>query len=82
MAAKKKEHRRKVEKRNTRLQHEKNLMNKLYRENMMFSIDELKEKLVNVEVSDEQVNEMSQTIADEVVDTIVEETTQSNETAE
>ena len=82
MGKKAKEHRRKVEKRNARIQHEKNLMNKLYKEAMQFSIDELKEKLANAEVSDEQVNEMSQTIADEVVDAIVEETTQSNETAE
>ena len=82
MGKKAKEHRRKVEKRNARIQHEKNLMNKLYREAMKFSLDELKEKMVNAEVSDEQVNEMSQTIADEVVDAIVEETTQSNETAE
>lgn len=79
MGKKAKEHRRKVEKRNARIQHEKNLMNKLYREAMQFSVDELKEKLANAEVSDEQVTELSESIADEVVDAIIEETTQTEE---
>ena len=77
MGKKAKEHRRKVEKRNARIQHEKNLMNKLYREAMQFSVDELKEKLSNAEVSNEQITKMSESIADDVVDAIVEETTQT-----
>ena len=77
MGKKTKEHRRKVEKRNARIQHEKNLMNKLYREAMQFSVDELKEKLANAEVSNEQITKMSESIADDVVDAIVEETTQT-----
>jgi|APGre2960657444_1045066.scaffolds.fasta_scaffold49267_3 hypothetical protein len=79
MGKKTQEHRRKVEKRNARIQHEKNLMNKLYREAMKFSVDELKEKLGNAEISDEQVTELSESIADEVVDAIIEETTQTEE---
>ena len=79
MGKKTKEHRRKVEKRNARIQHEKNLMNKLYREAMQFSVDELKEKLANAEISDEKVTEFSESIADEVVDAIIEETTQTEE---
>lgn len=79
MGKKAKEHRRKVEKRNARIQHEKNLMNKLYREAMQFSVDELKEKLANAEISDEKVTEFSESIADEVVDAIIEETTQTEE---
>ena len=79
MGKKTKEHRRKVEKRNARIQHEKNLMNKLYREAMKFSVDELKEKLANAEISDEKVTEFSESIADEVVDAIIEETTQTEE---
>ena len=79
MGKKTQEHRRKVEKRNARIQHEKNLMNKLYREAMKFSVDELKEKLGNAEISDEQVAELSESIADEVVDAIIEETTQTEE---
>jgi len=74
MGKKAKEHRRKVEKRNARIQHEKNLMNKLYKEAMQFSIDELKQKLANADVSEEQVAEFADVIADEVVDGIIEET--------
>ena len=81
MGKKTQEHRRKVEKRNARIQHEKNLMNKLYREAMKFSVDELKEKLGNAEMSDEQVTELSESIADEVVDAIIEETTQTEESS-
>jgi hypothetical protein len=79
MGKKTKEHRRKVEKRNARIQHEKNLMNKLYREAMQFSVDELKEKLANAEISDEKVTEFTDSIAEEVVDAIIEETTQTEE---
>jgi hypothetical protein len=79
MGKKTKEHRRKVEKRNARIQHEKNLMNKLYREAMQFSVDELKEKLANAEISDEKITEFTDTIAEEVVDAIIEETTQTEE---
>jgi hypothetical protein len=46
---------------------------------MKFSVDELKEKLGNAEISDEQVTELSESIADEVVDAIIEETTQTEE---
>jgi ethanolamine ammonia-lyase large subunit len=81
MGKKTKEHRRKVEKRNARIKNEKNLMEKLYREAMNFSVNELKEKLANVETSEEQITKMSESIADEVVDAIVEETTQTEETS-
>ena len=81
MGKKAKEHRRKVEKRNARIQHEKNLMNKLYSEAMKISMDELKAKLANTEVSESEVTELSNSIADEVIDAIIEEPTQSNEPA-
>ena len=79
MGKKTKEHRRKVEKRNARIQHEKNLMNKLYREAMQFSVDELKDKIANAEVSNEQITEINESIVNEVVDVIAEETTQTEE---
>jgi hypothetical protein len=78
MGKKAKEHRRKVEKRNARIQHEKNLMNKLYREAMQFSVDELKQKLANAEMSDEKITEMTDVIAEEVVDSMINEPTQEN----
>jgi len=74
MGKKTKEHRRKVEKRNARIQHEKNLMNKLYKEAMQFSVDELKEKLANAEVSDKEISEITDVVAEEVVNQITEET--------
>ena len=78
MGKKTKEHRRKVEKRNARIQHEKNLMNKLYREAMQFSVDELKQKLADAEMSDEKITEMTDVIAEEVVDSMINEPTQEN----
>lgn len=82
MGKKTKEHRRKVEKRNARIQHEKNLMNKLYKEAMQFSVDELKQKMSEVNIAENNVSEMVETIAEEVVDAVIEEPTQTNETAE
>lgn len=82
MGKKTKEHRRKVEKRNARIQHEKNLMNKLYKEAMNFSVDELKQKINEANLSETNVTEMIDTIAEEVVDSMIEEPTQTNETAE
>jgi len=82
MGKKTKEHRRKVEKRNARIQHEKNLMNKLYKEAMQFSVDELKQKMSEANISEDKVTEMADVIAEEVIDAIIEEPTQSNETAE
>lgn len=79
MGIRKKEHRKKVAKRNARIQQEKNLMNKLYREAMKFSVNELKEKMANAEVSDEQITETTESIVDEVVDVIVDETTQTEQ---
>ena len=73
MGIRKKEHRRKVEKRNARIQHEKNLMNKLYKEAMKISVDELKAKIASAEsgkVDTDLVNE----VTDEVVEEIIEET--------
>lgn len=78
MGKKAKEHRRKVEKRNARIQHEKNLMNKLYREAMQFSVDELKQKLADAQMSDEKISEVTDVIAEEVVDTLINEPTQEN----
>ena len=80
MGKKAKEHRRKVEKRNARIQQEKNLMNKLYKEAMNFSIDELKRKMESAEMTDEKITEMTDVIAEEVVDSMIDEPTQ--ETAE
>jgi len=80
MGKKAKEHKRKVEKRNARIQHEKNLMNKLYREAMQFSVDELKQKLADAEMSDEKITEITDVIAEEVVDSMIDVPTQ--ETAE
>jgi hypothetical protein len=80
MGKKAKEHRRKVEKRNARIQQEKNLMNKLYKEAMNFSVDELKQKLANAEISDNKITEMTDVIAEEIVDSMIEEPKQ--ETAE
>jgi hypothetical protein len=80
MGKKTQEHRRKVEKRNARIQHEKNLMNKLYREAMQFSVDELKQKLADAEMSDEKITEITDVIAEEVVDSMIDVPTQ--ETAE
>ena len=82
MGKKTKEHRRKVEKRNARIQHEKNLMNKLYKEAMQFSVDELKQKMSEANISEDKVTEMADVIAEEVIDSIIEEPTQSNETVE
>lgn len=82
MGKKTKEHRRKVEKRNARIQHEKNLMNKLYKEAMNFSVDELKQKINEANLSETNVTEMIDTIAEGVVDSMIEEPTQTNETAE
>lgn len=82
MGKKTKEHRRKVEKRNARIQHEKNLMNKLYKEAMQFSVDELKQKMSEVNIAENNVTEMVDAIAEEVVDAVIEEPTQTNETAE
>lgn len=80
MGKKTKEHRRKVEKRNARIQHEKNLMNKLYKEAMNFSVDELKQKMSEVNTTESDVTEMVNTIAEDVVDSMIEEPTQTNET--
>jgi len=76
MGKKAKEHKRKVEKRNARIQHEKNLMNKLYREAMQFSVDELKQKLADAEMSDEKITEITDVIAEEVVDSMIDVPTQ------
>jgi len=80
MGKKAKEHRRKVEKRNARIQNEKNLMNKLYKEAMNFSMDELKRKMESAEMTDEKITEMTDVIAEEIVDSMIEEPKQ--ETAE
>ena len=80
MGKRAKEHKRKVEKRNARIQNEKNLMTKLYKEAMNFSMDELKQKLANAEMTDEKIAEMTDVIAEEVVDSMIDEPTQ--ETAE
>jgi|LakMenEpi03Aug12_release.lakeMendotaPanAssembly.Ray.scaffolds.fasta_scaffold1070775_2 hypothetical protein len=78
MGKKTKEHRRKVAKRNARIQQEKNLMNKLYNEAMKISIDELKEKLANANPSESEITEITDVIAEEVVDSIINEPTQEN----
>jgi|LauGreDrversion4_2_1035121.scaffolds.fasta_scaffold48421_3 hypothetical protein len=78
MGKKTKEHRRKVAKRNARLQHEKNLMTKLYREAMNFSVDELKQKIADGKMNQDDITEITDVIAEEVVDAIIEEPTQEN----
>jgi hypothetical protein len=78
MGKKTKEHRRKVAKRNARLQQEKNLMTKLYREAMNFSVDELKQKIADGKMNQDDITEITDVIAEEVVDAIIEEPTQEN----
>jgi len=82
MGKKTKEHRRKVEKRNARIQHEKNLMSKLYKEAMQFSVDELKQKMSDANISEDKVTEIADVVADEVIESLLEKRTQTNETAE
>jgi hypothetical protein len=54
MGKKAKEHRKKVEKRNTRLKQEKNIFDKAYKSAMEAKMAELKDKFANL--SDEEVN--------------------------
>ena len=54
MGKKAKEHRRKVAKRNARLQQEKNIFNKAYQAAMEAKMAEIKEKFANL--SEEEVN--------------------------
>lgn len=82
MGKKTKEHRRKVERRNARIQHEKNLMNKLYKDLMTSKLKEISEKVENAELSEDAVNQITSEVVDGIFTEPVEETTQTNETAE
>jgi hypothetical protein len=73
MGKKTKEHRKKVEKRNARLQQEKNIFNKAYKAAMDVKMEEIKEKFANL--SDEEVKVA---LNEEVIDaTVVEPTTET-----
>ena len=73
MGKKTKEHRKKVEKRNARLQQEKNIFNKAYKAAMDIKMEEIKEKFANL--SDEEVKVA---LNEEVIDaTVVEPTTET-----
>lgn len=70
MGKKTKEHRRKVAKRNARLQEQKNIFNKAYKAAMEAKVAEIKEKFANL--SEEEVNiALNKDVEDA---TIVEET--------
>jgi hypothetical protein len=73
MGKKAKEHRRKVAKRNARLQQEKNIFNKAYQAAMEAKMAEIKEKFANL--SEEEVNIA---LNNDVTDaTVVEPTTET-----
>ena len=82
MGKKAKEHRRKVEKRNARIQQEKNLLNKYYKDLMTSKLNEISEKVENAELSEDAVNSITSEVVDSILGEPVEETTQTNETAE
>jgi hypothetical protein len=76
MGKKTKEHREKVARRNARIQHEKNLMKKLYNQAMELKMEEFKEKMAEMNLSEEEL----QNVVDETINEEVEQNT--NETAE
>ena len=82
MGKKAKEHRRKVAKRNARIQQEKNLLNKYYKDLMTSKLNEISEKVENAELSEDAVNSITSEVVDSILGEPVEETTQTNETAE
>jgi len=82
MGKKTKEHRRKVAKRNARIQQEKNLMSKMYKDLMESKLKEISEKVENAELSEDAVNQITSEVVDGMFTEPVEETTQTNETAE
>lgn len=78
MGKKTKEHRRKVAKRNARIQHEKNLMTKLYNQAIELKMEEFKEKMTEMNLSEEEL----ESVVAETINENVEQTTETNETAE
>ena len=75
MGKKAKEHKRKVEKRNTRLKQEKNIFDKAYKAAMEAKMAELKEKFANL--SEDEVNVA---LNNQVLDATVVEPTNETET--
>lgn len=67
MGKKTKEHRRKVAKRNARIQHENNLMKKLYNQAMELKMEEFKEKMAEMNLTEEELESVvTETINEEV----------------
>jgi uncharacterized protein (DUF3084 family) len=79
MGKKTKEHRQKVAKRNARIQQEKNLMSKMYKDLMESKLKELSEKVENAELSEDAINNITSDIVDGMFGEPVEETTQTEE---
>jgi hypothetical protein len=67
MGKKTKEHRRKVAKRNARIQNENNLMKKLYNQAMELKLEEFKEKMDEMNLTEEELESVvTETINEEV----------------
>jgi hypothetical protein len=67
MGKKAKEHRRKVAKRNARIQNENNLMKKLYNQAMELKMEEFKEKMAEMNLTEEELESVvTETINEEV----------------
>ena len=58
MGKKTKEHRLKVAKRNARIQHEKNLVKKLYNQALELKMEEFKEKMAEMDLSESELTDV------------------------
>jgi len=81
MGKKTKEHRRKVAKRNARIQQEKNLMSKMYKDLLESKLKEIGDKVENAELSEGAVNNITSEVVDGIFGEPVGETTQTEETS-
>jgi hypothetical protein len=79
MGKKTKEHRKKVAKRNARIQQEKNLMSKMYKDLLESKLKEIGDKVENAELSEDAVNNITSEVVDGIFGEPVEETTQTEE---
>jgi hypothetical protein len=67
MGKRTKEHKRKVAKRNARIQNENNLMKKLYNQAMELKMEEFKEKMAEMNLTEEELESaVTETINEEV----------------
>ena len=67
MGKRTKEHKRKVAKRNARIQNENNLMKKLYNQAMELKMEEFKEKMAEMNLTEEDLESaVTETINEEV----------------